>query len=187
MASSYITCSHCGKTEDLETFRQIQSPLVAKMRGEQLCFGCAYWRKWMERPEPDTIIASRNLFRVTEPLKVVNRREAKAKNLRFLLVPHTSQVYAGANLILRGTIPTAFQDELPDQYKLITRDEYLRIYDYGCDMCRSKGCFDRYHCIWYHPEIMELNGPWNTIPENYEVGTELCPSFVNKHKIYGNI
>lgn len=186
MASSFITCSHCGKTEDLEIFRTTQSLLVSAMRREQLCFDCAYWKAWMANPEPETIIVNRRLYKLSEPLKQVNRKQARAKSLTFLLEVNTKNVLVGNNLIFRGTIPCAFQSELPDQFKLITQDEYLRIYGYGGDKCLSKGCFDRYHCIWYRPDIAEPIEPWNTIPDNYEIGSELCPSFVNKIRIYDN-
>ena len=90
-------------------------------------------------------------------------------------------VYACRDLVLRGTIPPQFRPILPDQYKFLTKDEYCRIYRYRGQMCLAKGCFDRYHCIWYRKEVAEPNGPWNTIPKNYVIGSEDCPSFVDKN------
>ncbi len=180
MAHSFITCLFCGKREDLEAFRSVRTPLVSKMRAEQLCFDCAYWKTWISDPEPDTVVISGKLYKLSQPLIQPTMLQARAKGLLFMIDAAESKAYAGQSLILRGTIPPQFSTAIPDQYKLITKDEYCRIYRYNAEMCLSKGCFDRYHCIWYHQEISEPNGPWNTIPKNYVIGSENCPSFVNK-------
>lgn len=180
MAHSFITCSCCGKSEDLEAFRSIDTPLVRKMRGGQLCFDCAYWQEWLDNPEPETIVISGKLYKMTKPFQISNLRQARAKDMFFVIEPNANKAYTCQGLILRGTVPAHFQQFLPDQYKFITKDEYCRIYRYNAEMCLSKGCFDRYRCIWYRADIAEPDEPWNTIPQNYQIGSENCPSFVDK-------
>lgn len=181
MAHSFVTCSFCGKLEDLEVFRSTQTPLVTKMRAERLCFDCAYWQGWLDNPEPDTVIINGCLYKTTESFFRPNMRQASAKDLCFVIDANDNKAYACRGLVLRGTVPPQFYNVLPDQYKFITKEEYGRIFHYNAEMCISKGCFDRYHCIWYRPDIAEPDEPWNTIPTDYIIGSENCPSFVNKN------
>ncbi|MFW5502892.1 MAG: hypothetical protein ACOCO5_06425 [Segatella copri] len=181
MAHSFITCTLCGKREDLEVYRLLGLPLVARMRADKVCFDCAYWQAWLSNPEPDTVIISGKLYKHTEPFQISNLLQLRTKDMHFVIDATSNKAYTCRNLILRGAIPSQFQSVLPDQYKFITRDEYRRIYQYNAEMCLSKGCFDRYHCIWYRADIAEPDEPWNTIPNNYQVGSEDCPSFVNKN------
>lgn len=180
MAHSFIQCTYCGKPEDIEVFRLTKSPLVSKMRAEKLCFECAYWKEWLNNREPDTIVINGQLFKMTNSLQQPNLIEARANNLQFIMAVDTHKAFACKELILRGVIPSQFQTILPDEYKFITKAEYTSIYRFQAEMCLSKGCFDRYHCIWYRADIAEPDEPWNTIPQNYKIGSELCPSFVNK-------
>lgn len=186
MAHTFITCSFCGKREDLEIFRTTDSPLVAKMRGEQLCFDCAYWKHWIDEPEPDTIIVSGSLYKLTSPLCKPTHQQLRANNIRFLLEKSTRNVYGCFGPILRGHIPQQFSQLLPDQYRFITQDVYQRINGFEAEMCLSKGCFDRYHCIWYNAAVAEPDEPWNIIPKNYQIGSESCPSFVNKYDLHND-
>lgn len=181
MAHSYITCLCCGKREDLEAFRLIRNHLVGLMRAERLCFDCAYWKTWLSNPEPETVAISGKLYKIAEPIFRPNLQQARSKELSFLIDATKNEVFACRGLTLRGVIPAQFSQKIPDRYKFITKEEYKRVYHYQADMCISKGCFDRYHCIWYRPDIAEPTEPWNTIPQNYLIGSEDCPSFVNKN------
>lgn len=186
MAHTFITCSYCGKREDLEAFRSIKNPLVSRMRNEQICFDCAYWMNWLNNPEPDTIIVSGKLYKLTMPLKQLPFNRTRAKALLFIIKVGTKDVYTVTDMILRGTIPSRLSLLVPDQYKFITRNEYRRIIQFNADMCLSKGCFDRYHCLWYRVDLAEPIEPWNIVPKNYQIGGECCPSFINKYKLYNN-
>lgn len=181
MAHSFITCSLCGKREDLEAYRLVKTPLVARMRADKVCFDCAYWQAWLKNPEPGTAIISGKLYKLTESFQTSNLLQIRPKDMSFVIDATANKIYTCQNLILRGNIPAQFQSILPDQYKFITKDEYRRIYQYNAEMCLSKGCFDRYHCIWYRADIAEPDEPWNTIPKHYQIGSENCPSFVNKN------
>lgn len=180
MAHSFITCSFCGKCEDLEAFRTLSSPIVAKMRDERLCFDCAYWKMWLEHPEPETVVIDGGLYKLAEPLFCANLNQIHAAKTVFVVDPATDTAYACRDLPLRAIIPPQFISKFPDRYHFITKDEYCRMYKYDAEMCLSKGCFDRYHCLWYRADIAEPDEPWNEIPQNYVIGGECCPSFVEK-------
>ncbi len=67
----------------------------------------------------------------------------------------TRNVYGCLGLALRGRIPHQFSKLLPDQFQFISSDTYQRINGFEAEMCLSKGCFDRYHCIWYNSSVAE--------------------------------
>lgn len=185
MAHSYINCSFCGKQEDLETYRLIKHPLVSIMWDERLCFDCAYWKNWIKNPEPNTIIVSGGLYYLDQPLEKPSRtRLHNLKKCEYLFMPATKDVCVCTGMTLRGRIPEALRNHLPNQYVFITRKEYYSIINYCAPACLSKGCFDRYQCYWYDAESAEPNEPWNTVPADYVVGSEECPSFINKTKLY---
>jgi hypothetical protein len=140
----------------------------------------------MDNREPDTLIISGEVYKLTNPLVKPNYQASTARDMRFLVdVNNPFNVYGVRGLILRGKIPEKINRLfLRDQYKFITRTVHNRIKYYGAEYCLSKGCFDRYHCLWYRADIAEPNEPWNTIPKNYIIGGEDCPSFVNKYGLY---
>jgi hypothetical protein len=185
MAQTFITCSFCGKREDVEPYRMIKTPLVTRMRGEQLCFDCAYWKCWMDNPEPDTLVISGAVYKLTQPLRKPNYQASTAKAMQFLVdVNDPFNLFATKELILRGKVPEKLNRTiLRDQYKFISRTVYNRIKYFGAEFCLSKGCFDRYHCLWYRADIAEPSEPWNTIPKKYVIGSECCPSFVDKYEL----
>ena len=184
MAHSFITCSFCGKREDVEIFRFVQAPLVVKMRGERLCFECAYWKSLLENPESDTITINGSLYKHIEPLQRPNLNTVRSTSMKLMIDVDTRDICGCRSLIYRGRVPTRFIGQFPNRYKFITLDQYRRIYRYEAEMCLSKGCFDRYHCMWYNAAIAEPGEPWNIIPKNYIIGGENCPSFVNKYDIF---
>lgn len=183
MAHTFIKCSNCGKKEDLEAFRRIDNPIVAKMRKEQLCFDCAYWIDKINNLDSNMAIISGGLYRLDEPLTKLPLSRTRALGLKFVIKTDSNEVLATKRITLIGKIPERLYSLIPDQYAFITGDEYRRIVRFESDMCLSKGCFDRYHCLWYRADIAEPEEPWNTIPKDYQIGNEQCPSFINKYKI----
>ena len=183
MAHTFITCSNCGKEEDMESFRSLNNPLVTKMRNEQLCFDCAYWMDKLLKPNPDTAIISGGLYKINGPFTRVPFRRTRAIDLQFVIEVNSTNVYATKDITLIGEIPIRLSQMVPDQYRFITREEYRRIIRFESDMCLSKGCFDRYHCLWYRADIAEPEEPWNKIPKDYQIGGECCPSFIDKYGI----
>lgn len=183
MAQTIISCSLCGKREDLEAFRTNSNPIVKLMLDEGLCYDCAYWKHTISNLKPNTIIIDGEIWESIVPLTKPTRRQSKAKDLRFIINLKTQEIFGATGLLLRGRIPERFSSLVKNTYKFITRDEYVRMQGYNAEMCLSKGCFDRYHCVWYNAAIAEPDEPWNKIPQNYVIGSEDCPSFVNKDVI----
>ena len=144
------------------------------------------WINWLVTPEPDTIVVSGKLYKLTSPLNRLPLSKTKARALQFVVKVGTSEVYTVTGMILRGMIPARLSQLVPDQYKFITRDEYRRVVGFNAEMCLSKGCFDRYHCLWYRADIAEPDEPWNIVPTDYRIGGENCPSFIDKSKFYNN-
>lgn len=186
MIRSYYDCSCCGKRILTDQYRTIKSPIVVKMLEARLCFDCAYWKNWLENPEANTVVISGSVYKVTGKFFTPSRRQARSKSIYFLYDVKDQEPCACTDLLFRGRIPEPIQKDLPDQYKLITRDEYIRLTTYEAECCLSKGCFDRYHCVWYNAQIAEPDGPWNKIPRRHTIGSEDCPSFVNKNELRNN-
>lgn len=80
----------------------------------------------------------------------------------------------------QGEIPEMFRHLFPNTAKFISCQLFRRLNNRSWFQCQRKGCYDRYHCYWYHPELTEPDGePWNIIPDNWIIGGEMCPNFVN--------
>lgn len=186
MAHTFITCSFCGKSEDLDKFSLIDNPLVEAMSEEQLCFECAYWKRWIANPEPNAIVIGNDLWVSVTPFVKPSTMQSRSKSLKFMVDLKSQEVFASSTLMLKARIPERFAAELPSSHKFITRDDYLRLSNFDAEMCLSKGCFDRYHCVWYNADIAEPDEPWNRIPSNYKIGSEDCPSFVNKNILHND-
>ena len=72
---------------------------------------------------------------------------------------------------------------LKDTGEFISHKHFKLIDDEGPFSCRAKGCYDRYHCIWYDKDKMEPDGPWNIVPPDHRIGDEDCQSFIDKETI----
>lgn len=97
---------------------------------------------------------------------------------------NTKELVTSISPVFKAKVSPAFTELLPDQYRFISADTFFKIKEYCAPDCKSKGCFDRYHCYWYNVKLMEKYGPWNKIPKNYIVGSEMCESFINKEQMY---
>lgn len=183
MAQTIISCSHCGKREDLEAFRVIESPIVKLMMEEGLCYDCAYWKHTISNLRSGTLVIDGEIWESVVPLSRPSLRQSKTKGLRFIINIETKEVFGATGLVLKGKVPDRFSGQVKNTHKFISREDYVRMQGYNAEMCLSKGCFDRYHCVWYNAAVAEPDEPWNKIPKNYVIGSEDCPSFVNKDVI----
>lgn len=156
------------------------------MRAERLCFDCAYWKDYIENPTPGTAIVSGALYAFIPNRNKIDRRNIRKKDITFAYDLAQKEAITCIAPVFKGKLTPAFANLLPDQYRFISAETYFRIKEYCAPYCNSKGCLDRYHCFWYHPEISEPNKPWNKIPKNYIVGSEMCESFINKEEMYVN-
>lgn len=178
-----LTCSCCGKTIDLDHY-DIRKPFVKRMVDENVCFECRFWKDYIESPTPDTCIVSGKLMNFTPIHGWLRKNSRYRTGMMYARDMQTGEAVANLERRVIGTVPTHFTQHLPDQYRWISVDTYERILERQSEWCMMKGCFDRYNCLWYNPEIAEPHGPWNEVSTKHEPGMELCESFINKQTMY---
>lgn len=177
-------CHICGSPLDLESYNQ-KEPLVKKMRHEHLCFNCAFWLDKSENPPKGREIINGSHY-VFHNWNSGSGRFCGFGGRPFYALRNDGTVIRSNNVWFQGNIPDRFKDRFPNTARLITRNAYTKLKDNVLFRCDRKGCFDRYHCFFYHADEIEKNGAWNKVPANHVVGSEECELFLNKDKIFIN-
>lgn len=176
---AYI-CTRCGKSEDLRNYRVFIDDLQ-KMMHNQICYDCAYWERISQNPPANYIVCDGELmvvsFDQTSPFKVLLHAYK-------YIVTFDGKPMRVNSITSYGRIPEYLKDKFPTNATFINKHQYSQFKDAEGHVCMKRGCYDRYHCFCYHPEIAEPDGPWNKIPEGYQPGWECCPLFINKHEIF---
>ena len=178
--SQKLVCSICGQPINIHDY-DLHLRLPQKMLGERLCYRCAFWKDKAEHPDPNREIINGQHY-IFKPM-VKEKHYFQGMGGRFVYILKTDGTVKMSNDVwFQGEIPKHFLPLFPDTAKIISRQMYFKIKK--CQKwfkCNRIGCYDRYHCYWYHQEIMEPDGKaWNKVPKNWVVGGELCPSFLNK-------
>lgn len=177
-----ITCSKCGAEFDLSDY-SFDSPVATIMREGKLCHHCAFWKEILEYPEQPYVIVNGMVWIYGEKTFLTDnanntlpafimRRDGSVEKINY------------PNCI--GELPANIAIEYPDTARFIDFNSYKRIRARAGMSCRAVGCYDRYHCYWYNAEEREAKGAWNTVPDHHKVGSENCPSFVNKTTMFIN-
>lgn len=180
-APSTQTCSCCGTPFELDGFYP-SNKLTKKMKAENICFSCAFWKDKIDDPPVNREIIDGQYY-IFNPW-------GKARNIQgygscaMYIVKNDGDIKRSNNVYYQGQVPDCFKDLLPNTAKFITKMAYINIKKRLGFKCQAKGCWDRYHCFWYNTEIEKENGPWNTIPASHRPGEEQCESFINKNDIY---
>ena len=182
-ASPRFNCKQCGAPVDLRDYRRRQI-MLQKMYDRQTCYDCTYWNEKIESPEPNRQIIDGEyiLFEPWVKLKEIDillGREPKS----YYAQCNDGTVIRSNNIVRLGMVPEKFRKFLPDTARFITKNAYYRIDAHPYFVCKSKGCWDRYHCFWYDMSL-EKDGPWNVIPEDHVMGGECCESFLDKDNTY---
>lgn len=172
-------CHTCGKHVDLRVY-QPKERLLGNMFRNRECYDCAYWRDLsVNRPANSYVIGNSFIiggYTESDPFVTILPRT--------LYIWLHSRVAARLNYItFAGDIPTRFQPIFPSEGVFIDRKLYTRLKNHDGYVCKKKGCYDRYQCIFYIPELIEPDGAWNKLPENYQPGWEECPLFINKNSL----
>lgn len=173
--SEGYTCLCCGDYVDCGDYNPM-SPIPKIMEAAHLCFSCAFWTDKANNPLPGQQIIDGKCY-AFKPWG----RKSKQRSCYLRLSDGTA--IRSNSFVDYGTVPKRFMSILPDTAKFITKQAYHRISAHPYFKCKSKGCWDRYHCFWYDMTL-EGNKPWNVIPKNHRVGDECCESFLNKNKVY---
>lgn len=177
---SQLQCLHCGSPIDLENYN-LKLPLPQIMQCKQLCFSCAYWIEKVNRPDPyRQIINGEYYVFFPNDMKIDLAGHNKQT---FYIMLNNGNVIRSRNVWHQGEIPLHLRELLPDTARFISRTAYYKIKNQPLFKCKSKGCWDRYHCFWYDID-MEVDGPWNEIPNTHKVGDECCESFLDKIIVY---
>lgn len=151
---------------------------------ERLCFDCAYWNGIVRNPQPNTAIISGGLYHISNLKTYLNGNEIRIPKWRFLQDMSSNKARACTDCKLIGVVPPQFKSVLPDRYRFITKEAFVRIQQYRGTQCLCRGCWDRYYCFWYNRSEAEPHGAWNKVPKDYVIGGEKCESFINKNTMY---
>ena len=183
MEFQYSNCSICGNSYTIEAY-SMNKEISRIMRDNKICFNCAFCINAIEHKPQHSALINGTLFRC---------QEFTGKNIgctynheNFRLVHRLSD---GAAVIIKIIepivyLPEPLKDVYHDEYKFISKDIYNKIKEYEAPYCKDKGCFDRYHCYFYHKEQTEKEGAWNQVPQSHIIGDEECVSFINKFNMY---
>lgn len=180
--SSELTCVCCGRLLELDSFN-LKEPLVQRMKQENLCFCCAFWKDKIDNPLPDREIINGEHYVFHEWVLKKEYFLGFGGRPKYI-IKEDGTVKKSNNVWYQGKVPLHFREQLPDTAKFITEQAYNQINKNMNFQCRAKGCWDRYNCFWYRIEIEKDKGSWNLVPDDHIPGEEHCESFIDKDKIY---
>lgn len=179
--SLYVNCTVCGAPVDLSDYMR-NNQLQQIMKKEHICYFCAYWKNRIENPTPYQQIIEGKCWEFNPWEEDKSFLVQHNKISRYIMCNDGTSMRSN-NAIYQGDVPSQFKTLLPDTARWITKAAYYRIKMHPFFECKSKGCWDRYHCYWYDP-ASEIDGPWNEIPEEYQIGDEGCESFLHKSNVF---
>lgn len=179
MKTTQHKCPCCGKM-----FWSFTSDIKANLYNENwqgfICRDCAYWLDYIKKNRPYREIIAGVCYNFLPP-----QTEKKpgvmlgGKGMKYIL--KTDGSTNKSNDIWKiGKVPERFKKQLPNTGWWISRRNFRNL-RYGWYKCDNKGCYDRYHCLRY--EIEKEIEPYNIVPDNWQIGDEKCPVFVNLHEI----
>lgn len=178
--SKIRVCSKCG-VRLLDAGHDRHHRLYKRMTDENLCHECAYWLDLIESPGEYLEVIDGVCYRI---YPMADKRDCTVllggKGIRRFFARKDLTPFESNDIWLVGAVPQRFIEHFPDTAFEITRYGFNRL-SVNHKRCKARLCFDRYHCLRYMTEL-ESNGPLNEIPNNWRVGNEHCPPFINKAK-----
>ena len=176
------TCSQCGAEVDLDDFI-IKHPLTQEMILSKRCHKCSL---------PSWTLDRLKLWQNMEIIdgRVVICHEApigmnfNAPNPRGYIYKNDGSVIGYYKAWSPMIIPEEFRKIFPDTGRFLPYNIYRKIKPTPFFRCRAIGCYDRYHCYWYHADEMEKNGAWNVVPDKHVIGDECCNMFIDKNTMF---
>lgn len=167
-------CSCCGKLHNIGGYVRT-CELLPVIQEKDICFSCAYWLNIANNPRDDRQIIDGKCYQF-EDWEEFN--SDFVSELWFVFVIDSHKMFRSNHVRYIGKVPEHFRNVLPDSAKKIDYNTYRFILSKQGYRCMSKGCWDRYHCLWYSYD--ESGGPWNKIPTRHRIGDEKCPMFIHK-------
>lgn len=172
-------CSLCGQPVVPILFKEdTESDILHYMKEHSVCFECSFWKC-----NATKILSETNLYLVDGHIMKIPPQtlQSNAKGKAFF---EGKFVFTSVSSIDYGQPPKWVNTNSLKRAIIIKHNLYRDISllppSYKCN---KKGCFDRYACHWFDVSSEELNGPFNTLPKNYEVGGTYCPLFINKERL----
>lgn len=171
------TCLCCGKPYNIKDYVKT-CELLPLMQKNQLCFSCAFWTNLAENPKDNQQIIDGKCYQFEEWDRF---NSTYVEPTRYVLIVSKRIAIKSNHMKYVGKVPDFFEKKLPNTAKLIDKSTYHAIQKNQGYNCQAKGCWDRYHCLWYN--MPEPDGPWNKVPARHRIGDEFCPIFIQKSKI----
>lgn len=185
MAQECVVCKNCGRTVDIYHFSGKYS-LAQRIRQEQLCFDCLFWKDIIQNRPENTVVIDDGLWEYHPSADDFHKPDIRNTDYKCIYNPETRALRHSLRYRLIGRIPKRFAADFPTEFRSVANEMYYRLQTYWCAQCNCKGCWDRYHCVWYDAAVMEPEGPWNRIPKSHVPGDEKCERFINKFTMYDN-
>ena len=163
MSTTEYNCSLCGMKE-VAPSKRVPSNIASLMVSEHMCFHCAYWKDKILNPDPHFEVIDGCYYKIGDNLPLIKYQNNHFGELSYIVHPNgTVCVYN--NLLPSGKIPDHFLKYFPETGKFIIKRVFNFLEKYSDLKCVSKGCYDRYHCVWYSANENK-DGPWNIVPKN---------------------
>ncbi len=180
MKTTQHKCPCCGKI-----FWSFNSDIEAKSYNKEwngyLCRDCAVWLDYINKENPYTEVIAGVCYDFLPPQTNIRPGDMLGgKGMKYILKKDGSTKKSN-DIWKIGVVPQRFKERLSDTGWWISKKNFSHL-RYGWYLCDNKGCYDRYHCLRYDIR-QEKSGPYNTIPENWIIGDEKCPIFINANEI----
>lgn len=175
-------CTYCGARMLLQGY-DTQHRLAHIMKQEGICYTCAFWRDIQDYPPEHLEIIGHKCLKVCP---VADKKDkalilgGKGKMRYFIREDFTT--FQSNDIWLIGIIPEIFLGDFKSTAKEITQKTFKKLQRNG-QKCKSRGCFDRYHCLRYDLAL-ECDGAFNSVPLKWNAGDERCKFFINLDNAY---
>lgn len=177
-------CKRCGK--EVYAFNLETNDKICRiMRKKHICWECAYWEKFMERPPDRLEIIGNRCYQILPFIKNIQFNQIVGGNgkTKYLLRKDGTCIKSN-DIWWINIIPYQYQNKLQPTGWWTTKRVYNSL-QRSKHICVARGCLDRYHCYRYKYQIDFDKEPYNKAPLNWIVGSEHCPAFIPLLEIKG--
>ena len=174
------TCRSCGAEYDLSNFSFV-SPLTCLMHQDNLCPECAFWKDLFVRFKNRIEVVDGYVYTYGERMFIYQENDKRPQT--FYLKKFDGSMVRMVYSYCYGKMPGHIRKEHPDTGRFIKGEAFRKIQRHTGQLCKARGCYDRYHCLWYDLST-EKDGPWNEIPESHNPGDEHCMSYIDKTDMF---
>lgn len=179
-------CKLCGNQENPDDFCNENNRVVETMLKQHVCFNCAFWMNIINSQAPPGQIIIGHTYYIAHPYVKRPLNRIKGNNGKEMYIRiFNGELIKSNNVWCKGEIPEQFREQLPDTANFLSLMTFQKLANNN-HKCYARGCWNRYHCIRYNMDC-EKDGPFNTVPQSYIIGSDECPSFINKTELKNSI